>query len=154
MLATTVSPRPPPPPPNPIHSFLQTRYSLKPVIVRHVAALYPKLDSLDMDKVLIPNVTVLEKLTPAMEVRTIICRVPKLLGMDLVQWYEFLNAYGVPDKCILDIIRHCPSVMLNGNIHHFGQVLLQLRGKGYSHNEIIHAILPNNHTFFIPVIPS
>ena len=123
-------------------SLLQKQYKINDTMIKTMIALRPDMQTIKIDK-LEKNMRVLEKYIEKQEIKSLICRCPKLLEADVHVWEEFMTAYGVRHMHVRNFLLNSYQIVCNTNIYDFGMKIMYLKSVyGFNDDEITGLYIP------------
>jgi len=113
---------------------------------------YPKLQKIDIETRLKPNLNLLSRLTSNLEVEHIILKNPAILDTPLPLWHDFLSTYGLSNQQIISLMKYTPALFTHSDIYYCGKMIIMLKSQGYSDDDIKNVILSENTMMFVSSI--
>jgi hypothetical protein len=117
------------------------KYGMTTRNYQNIIAMRPSINTINLQKVQ-RNTASLERYLSNSEIKSCICRYPKLLEGDIDIWEDFLNAYEVSKKDIRNMILYSYAYMTETNIYDFGIRILNLKSFGFTDEEIRRLYIP------------
>lgn len=118
-----------------------SRYGIDKSMYKQICILRPTIHQLSPRKI-IENTTAMEKYLTHYEIKSNVCRYPKIIEADIDTWIEFLDAYGLPHMHIRNVVLNSYIVIAENSIYHFGLRILNLKSYGFTDEEIKRFYIP------------